>query len=394
MATIYIFISFLYSLFFPSVKIVYFCSFFGEYSDNPKYIYEKLKVLYPDIRIAWTVNKKNIGHFPEAVKKIIFQSFTHYFYVYNAAVIVDNNMGLRQYPGPKNIFAKTIFGILSRRTSKQFNISTWHGTPYKCIGKDSIDFPKEYIFYHNTDYTTVGCTFTYNKFESAFGKELKIQKYGTPRNDIFFEKKNVGAMKEKLQLPLNKKIVLFAPTFRNDPSLNGICQLRSIQPEMLLEGFKSKFNKDWVIVCRFHNHVLNQIDVSKLYTDTILNGNIENDMQEYLLCSDALITDFSSSIFDFALTKKPCFLFASDIEQYSTTERGLYMKASDLPFPTSHTSSELLNEISTFDSEYYSHKLDSFLMKIGDYETGRASELISRDIATFFHESKKIIINE
>ncbi len=389
MKALYISISLLYSLLFPSRKIVYFCSFFGQYSDNPKYIFCKLKELYPDIKTAWTVSSTNENIFPDNTKKVQFQSFLHYFYVYNAAIVVDNNMGLRQYLGKNSLFSRYFYRMLSRKSSKQLNISTWHGTPYKCIGKDSLDFPHDNIFYHNTDYTIAGCDFTYQKIISAFGHDLKILRYGTPRNDIFFNDNNIECLKRRLQLPLDKKMLLFAPTFRKDPDLNGARQLSEIKPEVLIECLNRKFHEEWVIVCRFHSHVLTMIKSDDLYNDIVINGNLGDDMQEYLLCADALITDFSSCMFDFALTKKTCFLFASDFDNYTNTERGLYITLDNLPFSMSRTTEELCSEINKFDGESYSQKNDSFLHTLGNFEIGQASIKISDDIYLFYYHNVK-----
>lgn len=389
MKILYIIVSYLYSLLLPSKKIVYFCSFFGQFSDNPKYIYKKLVELYPDINIAWCINKANSGKFPNGVKKVVFQSFFHYYYIYNASVVVDNNMGLRQYLGTDGLIHKMLFGRLSCKSEKQLNISTWHGTPYKCIGMDSIDFPKNYRFYHNADYVVAGCNLTYEKFKKAFGGELPIAKYGTPRNDIFFERIDVVQIKEKLKLPVDKKLMLFAPTFRKEMSQNGACQLDAIQPRKLLNELNSKYEEEWVIVCRFHSHVLSEIDLTGLYNDSILNGNIGDDMQEYLLCADALITDFSSSFFDYALTKKPCFLFAPDMEHYASSERGVYITKDELPYTIAYTSEDLLNNIMGHNGEIYAQKINSFLKKIGDFEDGKASSRAVKDIAYFYFSKQK-----
>ena len=103
-------------------------------------------------------------------------------------------------------------------------------------------------------------------------------------------------------------------------------------------------------------------------------------MTEYLLCADVLITDFSSSFFDFALTKKPCFLFATDLKNYSENERGLYFSYLDLPFPTSQTPKELYYQIINFDENIYESNVCSFLKLLGNYEDGYASTKIVNDI--------------
>ena len=112
-------------------------------------------------------------------------------------------------------------------------------------------------------------------------------------------------------------------------------------------------------------------------------------MAEYLACADVLLTDYSSSMFDFALTGRPCFLFAPDREHYEKRERGFYMSYDALPFPASYTGGELLEKIKTFDKESYKQKIAKFLAAIGDAEDGRASERITRCIIHFIRKGEK-----
>ena len=106
-------------------------------------------------------------------------------------------------------------------------------------------------------------------------------------------------------------------------------------------------------------------------------------MHELLCISDVLITDYSSSLFDFSLLHKPCFIYATDYESY---DRGTYFRLEELPFPLTLNNAELFDVISQFDKEEYESKLDSSdsdgvlhpsgSLLLCSYETGKACEAL------------------
>ena len=94
-------------------------------------------------------------------------------------------------------------------------------------------------------------------------------------------------------------------------------------------------------------------------------------MQELLYSADLLITDYSSSMFDFMYSYKPVLLYIPDKELY---DRGFYINIEDLPFIVSYNNNEIANNLALFDSQNYSIKIQSFLRVIGDVESGKAAE--------------------
>ena len=194
--------------------------------------------------------------------------------------------------------------------------------------------------------------------------KLPILLLGSPRNDILFDNVDKNKLKNKLGLPCDKRIVLFAPTFRNDGVdvadkniyRSGLNQLNEINFQKLFRVLEKKFGDDWVFVCRFHYHVEKLVNwdyLNDLYPNQIINGNKNDDMAEYLVCSDILITDSSSSMFDFMLTYKPCVLYFPDYDNYLNVERGFYKALTDLPFPLAITFDELIMNIMMFDEQCY-----------------------------------------
>lgn len=322
---------------------------------------------------------------------MIYHSSEYYSYVNRAMVVVDNYTGLRSF-GFRNFKSSWLHRIVNKKN--QFCISTWHGTPLKKIGKD-IKTQSIKDYYSCTDYCVAGCKYTADILEHSYCFYNKIKLYGTPRNDLLFQENiDVSALKRKLHLPEDKKIVLFAPSFRDSVDMSGVAQMKMFDIVKMLNELTNTLQQKegYVIAFRVHHSVLEKINSVHLindYKDIVFDGNVGDDMAEYLKCTDVLITDYSGSLFDFALTKKPCFLFAPDRKHYEEIERGFYMDYHSLPFPISENFSELLDCIRKFSAKEYEGKITSFLNVIGNAEDGHASERVAVDINNFLTTNKK-----
>ena len=359
---------------------VFFDSFQGQYSDNPKYISQEVHRIMPDVKIVWSVSDKTREVMPDYIKKVQYGSKEYYNYALNSAAVVDNNMGIRSF-GFRNFDSRMLRWILKK--PGQLAIATWHGTPLKKIGKDQLNRSAK-TFFTGIDYCIYGCDITRDAVGEAFFVKDIMRPYGSPRNDqLVSEHSNeeIEALKVKLGLPLDKRIVLFAPTFRKDIGLSGLRQLDELNIKKLLLVFKAKFNQDFAFVFRAHHSVLEKTKSEGLLDQYgIIDGNIGDDMTEYLMCTDILLTDYSSCMFDIALTDKPCFLYVPDLDHYRDDERGMYLNFSDLPFPNALDPQSLYSIISEFDYNLYLSKKNSFLESINNIETGEASTRVAKDI--------------
>lgn len=380
----------------PIEKVVLFDSFSGQYNDNPKQIAKALHEKDPTIKIVWVQSSKSREQFPSYAKTVAYNSNEYYRYILRAKVVVDNHVGLRNTFIRTGRFKEKLRGWFVKKRKKQLCISTWHGTPLKRIGGDEINSTLK-GYKTCSDYIVAGCDLTKNALETAFFHAVPVKKYGTPRNDVFFEKADIAYLKNKLNIPQNYKVILFAPTFRNDLDNSGVAQIASLDFEKLFKNLKARFGGEWCFVFRVHQLVLSKINVGEIaekYGDRVINGNLCDDMAEYLLCADALITDYSGSLFDFALTKKPCYLFSLDRAHYEQEERGFYLSYNDLPFPKADSPEELYVAIENFNSLEYEEGVEKFLQDIGNVEEGCASTRIAEDIYAFMHtqKSKKEIV--
>lgn len=371
-----------------------FTAFHGHYSDNPKYISEKLHELDPSAEIIWLVEPKYTDLLPDYVKAANIQSDEARSYVNTAEILVDNAYAQRGYNYRKGFFAKckaAVNRFLYFKKSQKI-YTTWHGTPLKRMGRDQLG---------NEDICGFVCGnikgFFNNRYTAdilkhmTFGK-LKTEILGSPRNDLLFcDAAKAAELKEKLGLPKGKKVAIFAPTFRNDGkdiadkniARSGLDQLKEMDIPLLLNTLSEKFGGEWVLICRFHYYVdsmVNWADLESKYPGQIINGNLHDDMAEYLACTDVLLTDASSSMFDFALTKRPCFLYFPDLENYRNSERGFYVELESLPFSCAEEFSELLAQIKEFDFEKYRIGVDAMQERFGGIDDAYASERIVKYI--------------
>lgn len=368
-----------------------FSAFNGHYSDNPKYVSEKLHEMDPSAEIIWLVEKKYMSLVPDYVTCVDISDEEAIAFRNTAEIVVDNAYAQKVYHIIGDSFLAKQKGkvqqfLLRKPTQKIY--TTWHGTPLKRMGRDQLG---------NEDICGFVCGnmtgFFNNRHTADILKhmtfdQMKTVLTGSPRNDLLFcDTAKTAELKEKLGLPKEKKVVLFAPTFRNDGKdiegknieRSGLSQLKEMDIPRLFASLSEKFGGEWVLICRFHYYVDSMVDWADLerkYPGQIINGNLHDDMAEYLACTDVLITDASSSMFDFALTKRPCFLYFPDLENYRSKERGFYMSLDELPFPCSEDFAGMIRQIEGFDAAVYGRGVDAMLDMLGDTDDGHASERV------------------
>lgn len=362
---------------------VMFKSFAGQYGDNPKYISEKLHELRPSLNLVWVVSEESSGKdFPSYVRKVRYDSWTYDYYAATAKVIVDNMSGIRAFRQKSERSYRNLF--LTRKG--QMNLCTWHGTPLKHIGVQEA--PDVNIYQSSARYMSSGNEYCYNIFLHSFPGIPQV-KYGNPRNDVFFQTIDLPELRRKLDLPEERKLLLYAPTFRFNANSSGVDQLLSIEIETLLRVLQERFGGEWSLVIRLHHEVLSVLrEKFSFFVDNerVFDGNLHDDMGCYLAACDALWTDYSSSFFDYSLTEKPVFLMALDKERYIANERGLYMSIEELPFAFAESPEDLYKNIRCYDTSSELERRKLFLERIGNFEDGHASERYVEDILKFMEE--------
>lgn len=173
-------------------------------------------------------------------------------------------------------------------------------------------------------------------------------------------------------------IVMYAPTFRD----NGI--KLDLDVNELLQSLETRFHKKFILFVRSHLHIAKDIFEGAENQKDVIDVSEYVDMQELLCAADVLITDYSSSMWDYSLTGRPCFIYANDLAQYKK-ERNFHTPITDWPFPMAERNTELQQLILRLDEKKYSRDLERHHRELGSYESGSASAQICRLIENICH---------
>ena len=345
---------------------------FKQYSCNPRYLTEYLLENNPEFEIFW-VFKGNVdtSGVDKRIKCVRYKSLRYFLLVNTAEFFITN---ARTDP----------YRIYWHKRKGQKYVMLWHGgVALKRIEKDAEAqlsysyLKKAKIDSKVCDLMVSGCHFQTSLLKEKFWYDGEILEKGIPRNDVFFDKDRHPEMRERIcrkyGISLESRIVLYAPTFRRDKSIEPY----RINWSRLVPELRKIYGTEKVsVLLRLHPNLIGKADASSLVNDeSVIDVTRYHDMQELLCVSDLLITDYSSSMFDITMLKKPCMLYATDIEKYN---RGYYFDFAELPFPLARNEEELIVNIRTFDSAAYEEAVESFFEKhIGLCEDGNASKAIA-----------------
>ena len=362
----------------PDRESVCFMSFYGLYNDNPKYISEKLHQLHPAIKIYWCIdyNRCNISEIPDYVHVVQMGGVQKLIIQNKCRVLVDNLAGWYSMA----IVKSDCFLINMIKNKKVYNLSTWHGTPLKRIGIDAYENKNGLTFFTTSDLLMSNSKYTDIIYKQCFQDKMEIRLTGTPRNDILvnIDKKRINDIKKKFGIEDGYRLVIYAPTFRDSGTgLNdneNFDFMYGIDVQMVVNSLKKRFGGEWKFIFRGHQFDQKKNDFKsfrKLMGVEIIDGNLFEDMAEYLAISDVLITDYSGSLFDFIITGRPCFLYTPDKEFYEKSIRGVYEIT--IPYKYNVNNEELAESICKFDEIKYCKAIEQFAKKLGVFEDGKAS---------------------
>lgn len=346
---------------------IMFLTFQGDYTCNQKAICEELISRNEEFELYWAVGKDNLkkkNNFPKNVKLIRKDSLEFYKIAASCKFFVEN----------ANNFC--YLGI--EKKPEQILIQTWHGSMgFKKIDDGSVknsNWVKKAIRMGElTDYCIVNSDFEIDVFKNSYWKKTPMLKFGHARNDCLFNRNdefNIYRKKVNKMYGIDDdtKILLYAPTFRDNCTLESY----KMDYDKLIKALEKRFGGKWCILLRLH-YKLKYANIPKKYFDKVINATNYPDMQELLCAVDIGITDYSSWMCDFVLTKKPGFLFTLDIDKY-VDERGFYYPLESSPFPVCKSNKELVNNILNFDEKKYQKDIDKFLKKMGCFEEGISSK--------------------
>jgi CDP-glycerol glycerophosphotransferase len=355
---------------------ILFESFFGKnYSDSPKYIYEYLAKNYPGkYKFIWVIDKKNTK-IPFKHTKIKRFSLRYSYYLARCKYFVFNG---RQPDWMK------------KRKDSVF-LETWHGTPLKKLVFDQDDISsanpkyKEQVYKQSRvwDYLIAPNAFSSEVFRRCFIYDKAMLDTGYPRNDILHAKDRdeiASKIRKKLNIPKDKKTILYAPTWRDD-EFYAKGQYK-FELHLDLAYLREKLGDQYVLLLRTHYFIADSLDVSSLGGFAV-NVSKYDDISELYLISDILITDYSSVFFDYANLRRPMLFFTYDLEKYRDVLRGFYIDIEkEVPGPLVFTTEEVADAILNINTieKQYRDRYDIFYDRFCAWEDGHASEKVVKSV--------------
>lgn len=341
-----------------------------EYYCNPKYISEYLVVHGgKDLEIIWGFNHpENYRQIP-GIKAVRFNSLTWIYYTATSSVLITNFFWPQTQPKRKG----------------QLFISTWHGGgAYKRVGggalyvQSDLERRGRHEKIQKVDlFLSSSRAFTEYAIRQDYRYRGEVLPCGMPRNDLFFhqEKREAAARRVRDKLGITGYIAVYAPTFRGKDWRGGYRVCAPFPYQAVLSSLRQRFGEPAVILKRAHPGG----DMADSTEENVLDVTAYPDMQELLCAADMLITDYSSSMWDFALLGRPCLLYVPDLEEYAT-QRGLCTPPEEWPGFVCRNEKELLAAISSLDEQACAEKAARHLQALGSYETGTATEQVCERI--------------
>lgn len=375
-------------------KLISVCTFEGKggFGCNAKPIVEELHRIDPGYRFVWFVNDMD-KVFPRYIQKVPNTLWSRAYWLSRSKVWIDN------YRKP--------YGTCKRKGQYYLNVNhytvgikctgLWRGEGFSqmayLVSKNDSDMIDDLVI--DSDW----CEHTFPKALVYEGTYLKV---GAPRCDVLYGDRSRfrEQFRKKHGLAEETKVVMFAPTFR-EGARNGKRSVYSgvwtIDFGRLLVNLEEKFGGCWYLCVRVHPQLAPGFHEYKdeALKDKLIDESQADDMYEILAGMDAYITDYSSACFEACFAEIPVFLYADDIEKY-TSDRGALMwdmvaAGKDgisnnkeitsefdlkLPFTLSRNNEELENEINVFNETIYQQKVRDFCDAIGLIFDGRASKRI------------------
>jgi CDP-glycerol glycerophosphotransferase len=316
------------------------------FSCNPKYLFQYINRHQNNFELIIVLNKKAII---QNAKIVRFKSILFYYHLATAKYFIVNtdfnhNIKLRK---------ETVF------------LQTWHAAgAFKKFGLDIIEEIKQDKLdwvkgAQEWSYLLCSSPVVQTIYANAFGiKDTgKVKCTGIPRNDIFFNSTDMQLIRERFfaDTRITKKIILYAPTFRD--------HVNNFELKLDLRKLKLNLSENYIIILRLHPDIAEKLILEEDLSDFVFDFSNYDDIQELLVVSDILVTDYSSVIFDFAITEKPIVFYPYDLTYYQNMLRGFYFEyTSFVPGPIVFTDEELTDILKNYDElrEQYKNKVSSF----------------------------------
>ncbi|WP_367042503.1 bifunctional glycosyltransferase family 2 protein/CDP-glycerol:glycerophosphate glycerophosphotransferase [Streptomyces sp. Je 1-332] len=344
-----------------------------QYSDSPRAIYEEMRRQGLDFDAVWSYAGDPKG-FPEDATLVRRWSLPYLKALAQAEFWVDN----QSYPLK-----------LTKRPQTTY-IQTWHGSALKRMGFDEpawklrskarqeeqqrvLDRFDRFLVRSEHDVRTLA--------KALRLKEKVLLRVGYPRNDALVRAKRAedasgvrerGPLAAELGIPDDKRVLLYAPTFRRHGGRHGRFEL-----PFDVERFAEEFGDRYVLLVR--SHYLNHVVLPPSVRGRVIDVSAHHDVTPLYELADAMITDYSSVMFDYALLDRPMLFFTYDYEEYVHEGRGTYFDLRErAPGPVVDTEDELFGALKALDEQAldYAGARQRFVADFGEYDRGDAAKSV------------------
>jgi CDP-glycerol glycerophosphotransferase len=349
------------------VKVV-FNSFRGSYSDSPRTLFEALRARGDDNQYVWLAQPERLGDFPGDVETAVFGSPEGRAACESADVVVSNDhLGFDWDKQPGTTY-----------------LQTWHGTPLKRIHNDVLWAPEGRLAYLDQDIARWDALLSPNPvstplFRRAFGFTGPVHETGYPRNDVLSspDRERLRAeVRAQLGIADGVTAVLYTPTWRDDLVFAADGGPMVSFPLDLGE-FATSLGQDHVLLLRLHQMISDRLEFAE--GAPIRDFSAYPDIRYLYLAADVLVTDYSSTMFDFAVTGKPIVYFTYDLDYFQNELRGFYFDLAEAaPAPLLGTSDEVLAAIAGIDPRSWQRpeRYLRFQEEFCSLEDGHATERV------------------
>lgn len=316
----------------PDDRLILFISFGGrKFDDSPKVIYDQMIAdeRFNEYRLVWAFNKPETYELKRGIK-VKCDTFSYFKTALKARIWISNS---------------TVERGLEFKGKHTFYFNTWHGTPIKKMGSDVESSNKSFKGKGSwkVDYFTCQGEFEQDVFCRVFrGLNKDIARViGLPRNDIYanYSPEYMLSLRKKMNIPVDKRVILYAPTFREYDKTASM-EVKVSVP-MDIEKWRQELGDDYVLLFRAHYEVAKGLNIQD--DDFVREMSGYPQLEDLMIVSDLLISDYSSIFFDYSIMPKPMLAFCYDYERYAS-ERGMYFDIRDW-LPSAKNEDELLKLI-------------------------------------------------
>ncbi|MEU6317380.1 CDP-glycerol glycerophosphotransferase family protein [Streptomyces sp. NPDC047009] len=345
---------------------------------NPAAIAAKLTELAPHIHPVWVVSRHKAALLPPGTDHIVAGTRRYWDVMARAKYLVNNV----NFPN----------SVVKRPDA--IHLQTHHGTPLKRMGLDQLDFPaasKGLDFeallarIDKWDYSVSANSHSTRMWERAYPSRYTPLDYGYPRNDVFYSATaaDVRAIRDRLGIAPGRRAVLYAPTHRDYEA--------GWTPRLDLASLADRLGEDTVLLVRGHYFYGGAASplAGLRRSGRVIDVSSYDPVEDLSLAADALVTDYSSIMFDYANLNRPIVIYADDWETYAKT-RGVYFDlTAEAPGHVARTQEELA---AVFESEAWRDEaslksLTAFRRRFCEFDDGRAAERVVRRV--FLGESEE-----